>query len=273
MKIDGVQDNARKKAFVINAGKETYNFPYAKLRLRPTAAEPVVDVFPDRELGNEAFTYRLDSGREDTVHLDAVLEVNQDPDYLQELLLHRLTVEALDGLEESGLGKRQLARQLGTSPSQLYRLLDPENSGKSVGQMLALLHLVDRQIDFMIYPRSASAPKSVGAFEVYRDKGGAFRFRLKDADGGVVLSSDSYQSRARCLRAIGKVRDCSVRDACYERTKTDAGKFLFRIRAADHHIIARSPWYHTASRRDAALATVRQKAADVDVKELGSQEV
>ena len=155
MKITKVTENARKKAFEIEVDEKTYIFPYAKLRLEPTASDPVVEVFPDPELGEEAFTYRLKSGDEDTIHLDAVLEVNKDPDYLQELLLHRLTVEAVEGVAESGLGKRQLARQLGTSASQLYRLLDPDNSGKSVGQMLALLHLVDRTVDFIIYSKSS----------------------------------------------------------------------------------------------------------------------
>lgn len=50
--------------------------------------------------------------------------------------MHLLTVEARDAVEESGLGKRQIARLLGTSPSQLYRLLDPTYPTKSLGQML-----------------------------------------------------------------------------------------------------------------------------------------
>jgi hypothetical protein len=160
MKIKKVVDNRRKREFEIEAGGTTYTLPYAKLRMVPTPGNRVVEVLPDPELGKEAFTYRLESGEEDTVHLDAVREVNMDPDYLQELFLHRLTVEALRGLKESGLGKRQIARQLGTSPSQLYRLLDPENRGKSLGQMLALLHLVDRKVDLVVKPKSCAKPAS-----------------------------------------------------------------------------------------------------------------
>jgi hypothetical protein len=91
------------------------------------------------------------------VHLDEVREFAQDPEYLQELLLHELTVEARRGLEESGLGKRQVSRLLGTSPTQLYRLLDPTNRTKSVGQMLALLHLVDRDVELVVKPRKPAA--------------------------------------------------------------------------------------------------------------------
>lgn len=112
-------------------------------------------------MGGEAFTYRLRSGAEDAIHLDAVREVALDPAYLQELFLHRLTVAALEGLEESGLGKRQVARLLGTSPSQLYRLLDTTNYNKSVGQMLALLYLVDREVRFEVRERSPERGPSV----------------------------------------------------------------------------------------------------------------
>ncbi len=73
------------------------------------------------------------------------------PEYLKELLLYRLSLEARKGVSESGVSKRQLARKLGTSPSQLYRLLDPTNTRKSVGQMLALLHLLGREVELVVH--------------------------------------------------------------------------------------------------------------------------
>lgn len=150
MKIKAIEANNRRKAFVMSTAHGDYSFPYAKLRLIPTPEDPIDVVFPDPELGKEAFTYRLASGVEDTVHLDAVREFARDPDYLQELFVHQLTIEAHKGLEQSKLGKRELSRQLGTSPSQLYRLLDPENRNKSIGQMLALLHLVDCEVSLLV---------------------------------------------------------------------------------------------------------------------------
>jgi predicted XRE-type DNA-binding protein len=156
MKITQITPNHRKKAFDIKVGDTQYEFPFAKLRLEPSANDPVEDVFVDPELGYEAFTYRLRSGKEDTVHLDALLDIVQDPDYLQDVFLHRLAVEAKKGLEESGLSKRQVARQLGTSPSQLYRLLDPANRRHSIGQILALLDLVGKEVEVAVRPKAAS---------------------------------------------------------------------------------------------------------------------
>lgn len=161
MKIKTVTANNRKKAFEVSTSRESYSFPYALLRTPPGADNRIVAVSPDEELGSEAFTYRLLDGREDTVHLDAVLEYNRDPSYLRDLLLHRLTVEAQRAVESSDLSKRELIRALGTSASQFYRLLDPTNHTKSVGQMLALLHLLGREVDVVVAPsrRPGGRPK------------------------------------------------------------------------------------------------------------------
>ena len=145
-----MEANNRKKVFEVQTRGGTYSFPFAKLEVRPWRDDRVQDAYPDEELGMEGFTYRLASGAEDTVHLDAVLEYNRDPGYLNELLLHELTVETLKALEDSGLSKRELIRRLGTSPSQFYRLLDPTYYGKSVGQMLALLHLLGKEVDLVV---------------------------------------------------------------------------------------------------------------------------
>jgi hypothetical protein len=153
MKIRRVRANNRRKVFEVETDERTYPFPYALLRLPPSSHRSVSEVFPDKELGCEAFTYRLEDGEEDTIHLDAVLEYNRDPGYLNQLLLHRLTVEARAAAAASDLSKREMIRALGTSASQLYRLLDPTNRSKSVGQMFALLHVLGREVDVVVKPR------------------------------------------------------------------------------------------------------------------------
>jgi hypothetical protein len=150
VKIRAVTANNRMKVFELRLGRGGLSYPYAKLPHPPTATDPVADVFPDPDAGSEAFTYRLASGVEDTVHLDAVLEYNQDPGYLNGLLVHQLRVEALKAIAESTLAKRELCRRLGTSPSQLYRLLDSRRSGTSAGQLLAILHLLGREVEVVV---------------------------------------------------------------------------------------------------------------------------
>ncbi|HUG28150.1 MAG TPA: hypothetical protein VMK53_07610 [Gemmatimonadales bacterium] len=158
MKIQAVEANNRKKAFELRTARGAFTYPYAKLPLPPTSEDRVAEVYADPDTGREAFTYRLESGAEDTVHLDAVLEYHQDPAYWNDVLVHRLTVEVRKALEQSDLAKREVVRRLGTSPSQLYRLLDPSCSGKSAGQLLAILHLLGHEVDVVVRPKGTSRP-------------------------------------------------------------------------------------------------------------------
>ena len=153
MKITKVIANNRKKEFELATRKGLLTYPYAKLDVAPSAENRITRVYVDKELGKEAFTYELESGAEASIHLDRVLEHHQYSDYMADLLLYRLTLEANTRLENSAFSIRGLARRLGTSPAQLYRLLDPTNSHKSVRQMLHLLHELDCELDFIIRDR------------------------------------------------------------------------------------------------------------------------
>jgi predicted XRE-type DNA-binding protein len=155
VKVRSVKHNSRKKAFEVRVGTRTLPFPYAKSDLRPTPEDPVQRVFVDPEIGREGFTYVLASGREGTVHVEDVLEYNNDPAHLRDALLYRLTIEAQKRLDKSGLSRREIIRRLGTSPAQLYRLLDQTNDRKSIDQVLALLQVLDCDVDFVVRPRTA----------------------------------------------------------------------------------------------------------------------
>ena len=43
-------------------------------------------------------------------------------------------------------------------------------------------------------------------FEVYKDKAGEFRYRLKAANGQIIAVSESYKALASCLNGIESVR-------------------------------------------------------------------
>jgi hypothetical protein len=110
----------------------------------------------DKEVGSEAFTYVLESGDEGTVHVEQVLEYNEDPTYLRNLLLYKLTLEAQKRMVSSPLSKREIIRRLGTSASQFYRLLDQTNYKKSIGQLLSLLHILDCDVDVIVRSRKSA---------------------------------------------------------------------------------------------------------------------
>ena len=157
MKIRRVTMNNRKGQLELELRSgRILPFPYAKLDPRPRTTNRIRQARVDKELGAEAVTYVLASGEEGSLHVDHALEYNQDPAYLAELLIHKLTVEARRRVDQSGLSRRELARRLGTSVPQLYRLLDPTNTRKSLSQLVGLLHLVDCEVRVVVSPRSAA---------------------------------------------------------------------------------------------------------------------
>lgn len=50
--------------------------------------------------------------------------------------------------------------------------------------------------------RALTNPK----FQLYRDRAGALRFRLKARNGGIIAVSDAYQTRSGCLGGIESVK-------------------------------------------------------------------
>lgn len=155
MKIVRVRANNRKRQFETGTSRGMLVFPFSQVDPPPSPDDPVGEVFVDAELGREAFTYVLASGAEGTVHIDSVLEYNRDPNYMAELALYQLTTEAQKKFEASPLSTREIARRLGTSPTQLYRLLDPTNYTKSMRQMLSLLYVLGYDFEVDMKPRTS----------------------------------------------------------------------------------------------------------------------
>lgn len=155
MRVRSVTANNRRRVFEVRVGAAVLPFPYSRAEPAPAVGDPVVRVKVDEELAREAFGFVLRSGRTGTVHVEQVLEHNQDPSYLRDLLLYKLTLEAQKRTAEAALSKREICRRLGTSATQLHRLLDQTNHGKSVDQVLRLLRVLDCDVDLMVRARSA----------------------------------------------------------------------------------------------------------------------
>src|SRR5256712_6155208 len=120
VKIRGVRINNRRKAFEVRMSSRRMLLPFAKVAPKPTATDPVVQVFVDKEIGSEGFGYVLRSGRAGTAHVEQVLEYNKDPDHLRDQLLYKLTLEVQKRVTASALSRRELIRSLGTSATQFY---------------------------------------------------------------------------------------------------------------------------------------------------------
>jgi DNA-binding TFAR19-related protein (PDSD5 family) len=157
MKIRSVVVNNRKAQIELTTRSgQTYPVPFVRLDPAPGPKDRLVEAYVDKELASEAVSYVLESGAEGAVHIEQALEYNEDPGYLADLLVHQLTAEALKRVDAAGLSRRELARRLKTSLPQLYRLLDPTNTKKSISQLISLLHLLDCDVELVVRERGAA---------------------------------------------------------------------------------------------------------------------
>jgi uncharacterized protein YegP (UPF0339 family) len=104
-----------------------------------------------------------------------------------------------------------------------------------------------------------------GKFELYEDKAGEFRFRLKAGNGENILSSEGYKQKASAENGIASVKKNASEDARYERKETSAGKFMFNLKATNGQVIGTSQSYTSASGRDNGIESVKKNAPDAAV--------
>ena len=154
MKIRGVRNHPRRKAFEVRTARGGFTFPYDRCIPQPGVGDVVKALSIDDDTGRETFSYTLESGKTGVVHIEKVLDHNEEPAYMHQALLYRLTLDAVAKLKARPLSNREVVRRLGTSPSQLYRVLDATHARQQVDQMLGLLGLLGCDVEFVLRARA-----------------------------------------------------------------------------------------------------------------------
>ena len=84
--------------------------------------------------------------------------------------------------------------------SEVYSSLDAcKNGCASVAKNAPIAALEDQTVEGFATEKN---PK----FEVYADKRGEFRFRLKAANGQIIAVGEGYKAKASCLNGIASIR-------------------------------------------------------------------
>lgn len=148
MKITAVSINRRKRSLEIKTRTGNFSLPWNRLSLKPSAKVTLVSAEIDNETGRESLLLRYSNGAIDGIHVDAFLDYNRDPNFLRDLALYQMSAHALEAMKSCGLSKHEVMRRMQTSPSQLYRLLDPTNYNKTVDQMLKLLSVLGSHVQW-----------------------------------------------------------------------------------------------------------------------------
>ncbi|AFJ02517.1 hypothetical protein Q7C_1367 [Methylophaga frappieri] len=105
-------------------------------------------------------------------------------------------------------------------------------------------------------------------FELYQDKAGEYRFRLKAGNGEIILTGEGYTTKAACNNGIESVKKNAPDDARYEKKESASGKFSFSLKAGNHQVIGVSQSYSSTSGRDNGIASVKKNAPEASVNDL-----
>jgi len=112
------------------------------------------------------------------------------------------------------------------------------------------------------------------AFEVYRDRSGAWRWRLIHENGNILADGgESYSGRTRCREGAESVRrnaDGSG-DAEFEVYEDNRGEYRWRLRHANGEIIADSgEGYSSEDEAENAVERLGTYAPDADLLDVGT---
>lgn len=110
-----------------------------------------------------------------------------------------------------------------------------------------------------------------GKFEIYKDKAGEFRFRLKASNGQNILGSEGYKAKNSCTKGIASVRKNAASDARFQKKTSESGKFSFNLKAGNNQVIGTSQSYDSEESRDNGIESVKTNAPDAAVEDISDQ--
>ncbi|WP_318345905.1 YegP family protein [Flagellimonas baculiformis] len=108
----------------------------------------------------------------------------------------------------------------------------------------------------------------MGKFEIKTDKSGQFRFNLKAGNGQVILSSESYSSKAACENGIESVKKNSQDDSKFERKTAKDGSPYFNLKASNGQVIGASEMYSSTAAMENGIASVKKNAPGASIEDM-----
>ena len=107
-----------------------------------------------------------------------------------------------------------------------------------------------------------------GVFEVFKDKADEHRFRLIASNGEIVLSSEGYAAKVGCMNGIESVRENCMIPERFETYQDKAGKYRFRLKAANGQVIGVGEAYESEANLNDGIESVKRWAIESEIKEI-----
>lgn len=104
-----------------------------------------------------------------------------------------------------------------------------------------------------------------GKFELYKDKAGEFRFRLKAGNGENILASEGYKEKGSAENGIASVKKNAGDKGQFEVKESSNDKHYFVLKAANHQVIGQSQMYESKASAEGGVESVMNNAPDAAV--------
>lgn len=108
----------------------------------------------------------------------------------------------------------------------------------------------------------------MGTYEINRTKNGGFSWNLKAGNGEVVLSSQTYKSKASAQKGIASVAKNSAHPDRFERKTSRNKKPFFVLKALNGQQVGKSQMYESERARDNGIKSVAKNGPGSKTKDL-----
>jgi uncharacterized protein YegP (UPF0339 family) len=107
-----------------------------------------------------------------------------------------------------------------------------------------------------------------GKFELKKGRSGKFSFNLKAVNGQVILTSQTYKTKAAAKNGIKSVCANCNRKTSFEQKVSKKGEPYFVMLAANKQVIGKSQMYASKTSMMNGIASVKKNASKAQVKDL-----
>ena len=105
-----------------------------------------------------------------------------------------------------------------------------------------------------------------GKNEIYKDKRGEFRFRLKSGNGEIILASEGYKAEPGVKNSFKSVKKNAGNIKRFEVKKSRTGKQMFNLKAGNSRVIGISEMYNSESACSNGIKSVKTYAPKAKVE-------
>ena len=107
-----------------------------------------------------------------------------------------------------------------------------------------------------------------GKFELKKGRSGKFSFNLKAVNGQVILTSQTYKTKAAAKNGIKSVCTNCKKAACFEQKASKKGEPYFVLLAANKQVIGKSQMYSSKKSMLNGIASVKKNATKSKINDL-----